>query len=46
MPFLIAAYELAYCLQAYQFGTNLTGIGMMNGFHVNEAFRALELYLG
>ena len=25
---------------------HIKGIGMMNGFHVNEAFRALELYLG
>ena len=33
--------KLAYCLQAYPFGTNLTGIGMLDGIHVNEAFRLL-----
>ena len=33
--------ELAYCLQAYPFGTDITGIGMLDGIHVNEAFRLL-----
>ena len=33
--------KLAYCLQAYLFGTDLTGIGMLDGIHVNEAFRLL-----
>ena len=33
--------KLAYCLQAYPFGTDITGIGMLDGIHVNEAFRLL-----
>ena len=33
--------KLAYCLQAYPFGTDITGIGMLDGINVNEAFRLL-----
>ena len=38
---MVIYLKFAYCLQAYPFGANLTGICMLDGFHVYEAFRLL-----
>ena len=38
---MVIYLKFAYCLQAYPFGTDLTGIRMLDGIHVNKAFSLL-----